>query len=99
MNIISLDLTRKRRAQKQSLLLLRRMANALMGTYAVNRELNLAALFGFEIELSNEAAMSRWIAENLAVIDEQIADAVFPALCDRLQRVLSRLPVHQQGGL
>jgi len=99
MNIIILDVERKRRVHEQSLALLRRMAIALLSTYGVKHELNLAALIGYEPELTNEAAMTRWITENLVEIDQRIADAVFPTLCDRLQRVLTRLPAHQQGGL
>jgi len=98
MNIINLNVERKRRAHEQSLALMRRMAAALLSTYAVKRELNFAVLIGYEPELSNEAAMTRWIAESLAEIDQRIADAIFPALCDRLQRVLTRLPAHQHGG-
>ena len=99
MNIIILDVERKRRVREQSLGLLRRMAIALLSTYGVKQELSLATLIGYEPELTNEAAMTRWITENLVEIDQRIADAVFPTLCDRLQRVLTRLPAHQQGGL
>lgn len=99
MNVISLDFERKRRSQEQSLVILRRMASALIGTYAVKQELNLASYFGYCPSLSNEAAMTRWITESLAAIDERFAEAIFPILCDRLQRVLTRLPSQQQGGL
>lgn len=99
MNIVHLDVVRKRRAQEQSLALVRRMAAALLSTYSVRSELNLAAYMGYEPDLSNEAAMARWISESLALVDQSIADAVFPTLCDRLQHLLTRLPVHMQGGL
>lgn len=99
MNIVHLNIVRRRRAQEQSLALVRRIASALLCTYAVQTEFNLAAYMGYEPELSNEAAMARWISECLASLDQPIADAIFPVLCDRFQSLLTRMPSHMQGGL
>lgn len=99
MRVIYLNEERMRRQSKKSRSLIMRMARALRDGYAISPDLELAPLLGYQEELSNEGALERFIVEELQVLDEQLAQSVFSALCDRLQRRLTLLPLHMQGGL
>lgn len=99
MKIIYLNEERQRRQVKKSHNLVERMARALRDGYAISPSLQLSELLGYESELSNEAALERFIVDQLCVLDEQLAQSVFQVLCDRLQRRLTRMPTHLQGGL
>lgn len=99
MNIIYLNTERLRRESKKSRSLIVRMARALRDGYAISSDLELAPLLGYQEALSNESALERFIVDELQVLDEQLAQSVFSALCDRLQRRLTLLPLHMQGGL
>ena len=98
MNLVNLDVERKRRQMNQANKVVARMASALLHTYAVSSELQLSIYLGFEERLSNEEAIVRWIQRVLLTVDQDIADKVFPLLCDRFQTQLSRLPQHLHGG-
>ena len=99
MKIIYLNEARLRRQLKQSHGLVTRMAIALRDGYAISPDLQLSEILGYDATLSNEKALERFITDQLCLLDEQLAQSVFQVLCDRLQRRLSRMPTHLQGGL
>ncbi|WP_340676493.1 hypothetical protein [Paraperlucidibaca sp.] len=99
MKVIYFYEERMRRQNKKSRSLIVRMARALRDGYAISPDLELAPLLGYQEELSNEGALERFIVDELQVLDEQLAQSIFSALCDRLQRRLTLLPLHMQGGL
>ena len=99
MKIIYLNEARLRRQLKQSHGLVARMAIALRDGYAISPDLPLSEILGYDATLSNEKALERFITDQLCLLDEQLAQSVFQVLCDRLQRRLTRMPTHLQGGL
>lgn len=98
MKLIHLEVERKRRQLFASRVLVHRMARALLQSYAVSEDLSLGVLMGYGA-ISNELAIARWIEDSLQSIDQEMADKLFPTLCDRFQAQLSRLPGHMHGGV
>ena len=99
MNVINLNAVRLQHQKECSNRLILRMAQALLSTYSVSPLLDLAAVLGYEQSLTNQEALTRYIKEQMRLVDEPLASAVFNIMCDRFQYMLSRLPAHQQGGL
>ncbi len=98
MKVIHLDLERKRRQLSCSQQLVARMAKSLLQTYAVSKDLDLSVHFGYGKQMTNEQAITIWILDVLQSMDQELADKIFPVLCDRFQTKLSRLPTHMHGG-
>ena len=98
MKVIHLDVERKRRQLSCSQQLVERMAKSLQQTYALSKDLQLAVYFGYDKRLTNEEAISLWINEVLQSLDQELAERIFPTLCDRFETKLSRLPTHMHGG-
>lgn len=99
MNVMHIEIEKAIRAKKRAHNLLIRMSRALLQTYSVRPELNLALYFGFSESLTNEEALTQWIRSQIESLDQSMADAVFHEICSRFERAISYLPAHQQGAI
>jgi len=99
MNIMHIEIEKTIRAKKRAHNLLLRMSRALLQTYSVRPEMNLALYFGFSDEMSNEEALTHWIKSQIEALDQTMADAVFHEVCNRFEKAISYLPAHQQGDI
>jgi len=99
MNIVYLNEARMRRQLEKAQSLVSRIAQALLDGYAIQPELPLAESLGYDMSISNLEALELFVKDQLQLLDEQLAQSVFQVLCDRLQRRLTRMPSHLQGGL
>lgn len=98
-NVINLDAVRLQHQKESSNRLVVRMARALLSTYAVSPDLSLAAVLGYDPTMNNQDALCRFIKEQMRLVDQPLAHAIFNVMCDRFQHLLTRLPAHLHGGL